>query len=563
MKKVFIMAFITLFFCSFVSVEASLGNIKTRMTSFDMIGGEIKMDRNQTGSFAERPDSAPISLTKSGVSRMNLERGNLSKVQSFIDVGTALNARMNPTFNILGCPGVAAYINTTPSYSYNPGAAIAVADDIELAVEGGGNLCCYEIAFLFDEYVSPTIVTSVLYDAAPNAGGRQIPGTEMSWEFTSGDEIGGYILTANLVNSVTIPEKVYLSISKTCANNRFVLTGEAILGYTDDIFCLKDPDWNCNYSFSGVPWAGFYAALYLEGEEPDLCSGVLSYSNPNNVAWFEPGAGVYIADDIVQGFQGEGELCCYEIKFYFRQYFDPGVTVSASLYNGPPNAGGQEILGTAFSWVFDSTDPTGLVYRLYGELPTPVPIPQGVYLVMQTSHDENGFIISGQSAFGFTANKFCKKAPDWNCNYWFGGEPWAGFYAKLYLDSIPPTPTPTNTPTQTPTNTSSHTPTSTPTPTNTPTRTPTNTPIPTVTPIPTYTPPPSATQCINNGDVNQDSLLTAADAQLAFLITLGQYSPSHVEECSADCNGDSLVTAADAQLIFLTVLGTANCVDPL
>ncbi|MGB3975678.1 MAG: dockerin type I repeat-containing protein [bacterium] len=77
-------------------------------------------------------------------------------------------------------------------------------------------------------------------------------------------------------------------------------------------------------------------------------------------------------------------------------------------------------------------------------------------------------------------------------------------------------------------------------------------------------PQPTATpDCVNNGDVNQDSLITAADAQLAFLITLGQYSPSHIEECSADCNGDAQVTAADAQLIFLAGLGSAVCADPL
>ncbi len=77
-------------------------------------------------------------------------------------------------------------------------------------------------------------------------------------------------------------------------------------------------------------------------------------------------------------------------------------------------------------------------------------------------------------------------------------------------------------------------------------------------------PHPTATpDCINDGDVSQDGRVTSADAQVAFLITLGQYTPTHIEECSADCNGDSKVTAADAQLIFQTALGTANCADPL
>ncbi len=122
----------------------------------------------------------------------------------------------------------------------------------------------------------------------------------------------------------------------------------------------------------------------------------------------------------------------------------------------------------------------------------------------------------------------------------------------------PPTNTPTQTPTQTPTPTPSATPTQ--TPTNTPTQTPTQTPTNTPTPTPSATPTPD---CIHNGDVNRDSVISATDAQLAFLIMLGQYIPTYVEECAADCNGDDQVTSIDAQLIFHVGLGTAACLDPL
>lgn len=71
----------------------------------------------------------------------------------------------------------------------------------------------------------------------------------------------------------------------------------------------------------------------------------------------------------------------------------------------------------------------------------------------------------------------------------------------------------------------------------------------------------SAEPCVHNGDVNFDGTLTAADAQLTFMIALGSYSPSSDEECAADCNGDGMVTAADAQQIFLAVLGSESCVD--
>lgn len=66
--------------------------------------------------------------------------------------------------------------------------------------------------------------------------------------------------------------------------------------------------------------------------------------------------------------------------------------------------------------------------------------------------------------------------------------------------------------------------------------------------------------CPNDGDTNQDGDVTASDAQLAFLIALGVYTPTYLEACSADCTADGSVTASDAQRIFLVVLGQiAEC----
>jgi hypothetical protein len=81
-------------------------------------------------------------------------------------------------------------------------------------------------------------------------------------------------------------------------------------------------------------------------------------------------------------------------------------------------------------------------------------------------------------------------------------------------------------------------------------------------PLPTATPTPTP-ECLHTGDTNQDGVITAADAQMAFQIVLGQVMPTYEEACAADCNGDDLVTAADAQNIFLVVLGLGTCVDPL
>ncbi len=74
---------------------------------------------------------------------------------------------------------------------------------------------------------------------------------------------------------------------------------------------------------------------------------------------------------------------------------------------------------------------------------------------------------------------------------------------------------------------------------------------------------PTPSNCLNHGDVTLDGEITAGDAQLAFTVALGGYTPTFEEECAADCNGDGEVTAGDAQGVFATALGSGSCMDPL
>jgi pimeloyl-ACP methyl ester carboxylesterase len=86
----------------------------------------------------------------------------------------------------------------------------------------------------------------------------------------------------------------------------------------------------------------------------------------------------------------------------------------------------------------------------------------------------------------------------------------------------------------------------------------TPTPAPSATPMPSMTPD----TCKHTGDVNQDSFLTAGDAQTAFQIALEMISPSYLEGCAADCDGSGIVTSGDAQVIFQYALGLAgSCSD--
>ncbi|MGB3975522.1 MAG: trypsin-like peptidase domain-containing protein [bacterium] len=85
--------------------------------------------------------------------------------------------------------------------------------------------------------------------------------------------------------------------------------------------------------------------------------------------------------------------------------------------------------------------------------------------------------------------------------------------------------------------------------------------LPTPTPpIPTPTPTPD---CIHHGDVDFNGIVSSGDAQLAFMIALGQIIPTYEEACAADCNGDGFISSVDAQLIMMMALGAGTCVDPL
>ena len=72
-----------------------------------------------------------------------------------------------------------------------------------------------------------------------------------------------------------------------------------------------------------------------------------------------------------------------------------------------------------------------------------------------------------------------------------------------------------------------------------------------------------ADACLNHGDVDANGQLTAQDAQTAFNIVMGFYTPTPEENCAADCSGDSDVTAGDAQAIFTHVIYGGACADPI
>jgi hypothetical protein len=159
------------------------------------------------------------------------------------------------------------------------------------------------------------------------------------------------------------------------------------------------------------------------------CPGILQYSNTAIHSYLNGGANNEYGDDIELDVAG-GDLLCYEVAIYA----DPDLAVvpfdfTASLYDGCPDTGSL-IAGTTATWTVTQTGVSYLETTLF----EPVAIPQNVYMVVSADTDNVGWIISGAAEFGFTDDTFGVNDPPWSCNYFFGGDPYAGFYARLFLD---------------------------------------------------------------------------------------------------------------------------------
>ena len=115
--------------------------------------------------------------------------------------------------------------------------------------------------------------------------------------------------------------------------------------------------------------------------------------------------------------------------------FDLGMV----LYDGSPCDGGQEIPG---SYVSGSGLPdNGQVLTLTVSFPVPVPLPDTVWMVLEFSTPNAGWVVAEQAESGTTVDYFGLATFDsgsqqwvWTCDHQVGEPPdnlWAGFWAKL------------------------------------------------------------------------------------------------------------------------------------
>lgn len=163
--------------------------------------------------------------------------------------------------------------------------------------------------------------------------------------------------------------------------------------------------------------------------------GTRVYQNTLGANFFAGDANVRYADDLVLIAAGGCDLSWLEL--FVTGGGDgsgPGFDAEFALYTACPNDGGVLIPGTEGAFQLDDDGGWLISIDLEG---TEVAIPENPWIRLSTSTDGSGWVMGRPAQIGFTANLFDyddpdPAPPDLHCNAWFGGTPYAGFYADMF-----------------------------------------------------------------------------------------------------------------------------------
>lgn len=172
-----------------------------------------------------------------------------------------------------------------------------------------------------------------------------------------------------------------------------------------------------NYQGNGTTCAAITCPFGRYSNEIDPVTGFVS----------QQGA-LALADDMTLAGTGARELTYYDLLVYGNG--GGSFNVTASLYTNCPGSVGTLIAGTSFTW--NGVPDDGFLYTLERDLSSsPVTIPDTVWMVVQFSNSSAAWVLAGTAETGFTDNFFGVNQPPRGCNFWLGGNPYAGFWANL------------------------------------------------------------------------------------------------------------------------------------
>jgi hypothetical protein len=333
----------------------------------------------------------------------------------------------------------AVYCNTLGPALFGPeSAGLGFADDVALAAVGGCVLDRYVMRFTGDKYQNGTgtgayTVSFALYETCPGAGPAQpIDGT--AGQVTIPAELAGDIVEVEyqvaLGDTVHLPSNLYLRVTFSRSGCAVVVGAPALLGYSADR--IDYPGFPCNAHFGGfpaAPHASFYARIYTSGVCPEAFAGYKNTNHAGNA--LAAGSGAYLANDISLAVSA-CNMVGYEIAHKGNGIVQ--VDLRTSLSNSDPENGGL-IAGTRTSCLSIGDGPQ----LCRAEFDPPIPLPQNLWAVFQTSTSTAGPLLTCKQADpGSTENLYMAYTDgEWQGEA-AGGACWSGFELTILCDGSPP-----------------------------------------------------------------------------------------------------------------------------
>ncbi len=224
-----------------------------------------------------------------------------------------------------------------------------------------------------------------------------------------------------VIDCMNTPGAAYQGHETTCATVQCPLPNWGACCDVATQACIESTREDC-------VWAeGFYM-----GDGTDCATADCPTPRYQNVidpllSYTSAGPGRQLGDDIT--LSGAGP---YSLAFYDLGVFGGGggsFDVTVGLYTDCPGTGGTLIPGTERTFV-NNADYGSPVF-LQATFNPSVPIPKSFWMVATFSTNQAGWFRAEEAEIGFTANRFGRNDPPWVCNYWFGGTPYAGFWANV------------------------------------------------------------------------------------------------------------------------------------
>lgn len=175
---------------------------------------------------------------------------------------------------------------------------------------------------------------------------------------------------------------------------------------------------------------GMYQGDYTECATTDCPYGIYSNEIDPMTSVVLAGTGLQLADDMTLEGTGARDLEYLDLRVYGGNTGGGDFDVTVELWTDCPGDGGTLIPDAQFNWTGVPDD--GYVHILQVDPLSPaVTIPDTVWMVATFSTPESGWIIAEQAETGYTADLFGRNDPPWVCNYYWGGDPYAGLWANL------------------------------------------------------------------------------------------------------------------------------------